>query len=261
MKIVWLGQAGLLFDTGRLKIIIDPYLSDNMRNDHPGRKRRVPINTRYLHLRPNVIVCTNDRPDHMDAGTLNHYLTDAIETLVLGPDSCISKLRLYGGDNTYVRFNPGTEWTLGELRLRAVYAEHSDPHAIGVVIHAEGRYYYAAGSTLYNDRVLESLPDENYEAVFLPICGYDDQMNAADATRMAARIRTRYVVPYGFGMFDTVSATDLLHPGRVIPQPYKPLPFCRNSAADDPRGDSDVSDEPWETDDGNGLLAANAVRF
>ena len=30
MKITWLGQAGLLFDNGKAKIMIDPYLSDSV---------------------------------------------------------------------------------------------------------------------------------------------------------------------------------------------------------------------------------------
>jgi hypothetical protein len=32
MKITYLGQAGLLFETKNLKIIVDPYLSDSVEN-------------------------------------------------------------------------------------------------------------------------------------------------------------------------------------------------------------------------------------
>ena len=260
MKIIWLGQAGLLFETGHRRIIIDPYLSNNVQSYEPNKKRRVPIEVRYLRIRPDVIICTNDRLDHMDVETLNYYMADAAGVLVLGPDSCIQRLRLHGGNNTYVRFNPGTEWTLGKLRLRAVCAETTDPHAIGVVMDAENKRYYVAGDTLYNDRVLDSLPDADYEAVFLPIGGYDDKMNAADATRMAARIRTRYAVPYGFGMFDTLNGTGFHHPGAVIPRPYKPLPFCRKAAVSpdepDASDEPDISDEP----DGETTESAEAVQ-
>ena len=30
MKITWLGQAGLLFDNGKVKIMVDPYLSNSV---------------------------------------------------------------------------------------------------------------------------------------------------------------------------------------------------------------------------------------
>ena len=38
MNITWLGQAGLLFDNGKTKIMIDPYLSDSVEKiTHPLR--------------------------------------------------------------------------------------------------------------------------------------------------------------------------------------------------------------------------------
>lgn len=35
MRITWLGQAGLLFETGGLKIVVDPYLSDSVAKLQP----------------------------------------------------------------------------------------------------------------------------------------------------------------------------------------------------------------------------------
>ena len=43
MKIIWLGQAGLLFDNGKIRIMIDPYLSDSVAKVNPNNYRRVPI--------------------------------------------------------------------------------------------------------------------------------------------------------------------------------------------------------------------------
>ena len=31
MKIIWLGQSGLLFVSGNKKIVVDPYLSDSLK--------------------------------------------------------------------------------------------------------------------------------------------------------------------------------------------------------------------------------------
>lgn len=41
MKITWLGQAGLLFETGGLTIVIDPYLSNSCQRLNPDSFRRV----------------------------------------------------------------------------------------------------------------------------------------------------------------------------------------------------------------------------
>ena len=35
MKITWLGQAGLLFETNGVTIIVDPYLSDSVKEINP----------------------------------------------------------------------------------------------------------------------------------------------------------------------------------------------------------------------------------
>ena len=37
MKIVYLGQAGLLFDTNGMRILVDPYLSDSVAENEPSK--------------------------------------------------------------------------------------------------------------------------------------------------------------------------------------------------------------------------------
>ena len=43
MKITWLGQAGLLMETGGKIVLIDPYLSDSVGKVNPLNYRRVPV--------------------------------------------------------------------------------------------------------------------------------------------------------------------------------------------------------------------------
>ena len=40
MKITSLGQNGFLFDTGKTKLMTDPYLSDSVGRSDPSRHRR-----------------------------------------------------------------------------------------------------------------------------------------------------------------------------------------------------------------------------
>lgn len=223
MKITWLGQAGLLFETDEKKILIDPYLSDFVKTVEPANYRRVPVDERFLQIKPDILICTHNHLDHLDKETLKHYLTEDSTALVLAPNGGWQELRKFGGKSNYVLFNAGTEWTEGNLSLRAVCAEHSDPFAIGVILGIEGKNYYITGDTLYSSRVFNSLPELDLEAIFLPINGKGNNMNACDASRFAKRTCAKYAVPMHFGLFDELDPHTFEHPNRVIPEIYKEI--------------------------------------
>ena len=50
MKITWLGQAGLLFETENLTVMIDPYFSDCCEKHNARLKRRIPIERRFIEI-------------------------------------------------------------------------------------------------------------------------------------------------------------------------------------------------------------------
>ena len=221
MKITWLGQAGLMFETENKIILVDPYLSDNVKNFEPKNYRRVPVDERFLKINPDVIIITHNHLDHLDKETLKYYLTEDAHCLVLAPNGSWQELRKFGGNSNYVLFNNGTTWTEGKLTFTAVKAEHSDPYAIGVIINAEGKNYYVTGDTLYNEQVFESLPDIEIEAVFLPVNGVGNNMNMKDAARFARRVNAKYTVPVHFGMFDKLTAENITLENAVIPKLYE----------------------------------------
>lgn len=225
MKITWLGQAGLLFETDGKKILIDPYLSDNVKNFEPQNYRRVPVEESFLSIKPDVIIITHNHLDHLDKETLKYYLTEDAEVLVLAPNGGWQELRKFGGKSNYVLFNAGTEWSCGNVCFTAVKAEHSDPCAIGVIVSAEGRDYYVTGDTLYNEQVLASLPKTELFAVLLPINGKGNNMNAIDAARFAAQTGAKYAVPLHFGLFDTIDPTIFVAQNRIIPQIWQEIVF------------------------------------
>lgn len=224
MKITYLGQAGLCFESGGKTILVDPYLSNSVAQSQPQNVRRQPIDDRFLKIRPDIVVITHVHGDHYDKETLRHYLSDTSEILVLASFGAWMDVRRFGGDkNRYVMFNNGTEWMEGEIRFRAVKAEHSDIYAIGVVISAEDKNYYVTGDTLYNKAVFESLPQAEYEAVFLPVNGQGNNMNFTDAERFAARIQAKRVVPLHIGMFDDMTADAWRCENKRIPQIYREI--------------------------------------
>ena len=220
MKITWLGQAGLLFETGGKKILIDPYLSNSVAKIEPQNSRRVAVDERFLKIKPDVIVITHNHADHLDKETLCHYLHENSQVTVLAPRSAWQEVRKFGGlKNNYVLFNRGTSWTEYGVLFRAVKAEHSDENAIGVILSAEDKNYYITGDTLYSEKVFESLPKIKIDAIFLPINGVGNNMNITDAARFCERLKAR-AVPVHFGMFDEIDPGEFPYENKIIPVCY-----------------------------------------
>lgn len=228
MKITWLGQAGLMFEFKRKILLVDPYLSDSVSKVDPDKHRRFEVDKKFLSVKPDYILLTHNHLDHTDTETLQNYLLRNEAVTVLASGNAWKNVRRFGGNNNYVLFDNGTTWSEHEVKCRAVYAEHSDEHAIGVIITVEDKNYYVTGDTLYNERVFKSLPAIKFYAVFLPINGEGNNMNKLDAALFATRIKAEHVVPIHFGMFDDINARDFLCDRKIIPQIYLPLKFSKD---------------------------------
>lgn len=223
MKITWLGQAGLLFETENFKIIADPYLSNSCFKLNPASDRRMPIDESYLRIKPDVLILTHDHLDHTDPETLEHYLCNHQNILVLASQNAWEHARGIAKGHNYVMFNRHTQWTEGNVKFTAVKAEHSDNCAIGVIIEAEGKKYYITGDTLYNTEIFADLPDD-IDVVFLPVNGVGNNFNMTDAARFAKETGANKVVPLHFGLFDSLNPEkDFNCENKVIPEIYKEI--------------------------------------
>ena len=222
MKITWLGQAGLLFDNGKVKIMVDPYLSNSVEKYEPKNYRRQPVNEDFLKVTPDVMIFTHDHLDHYDPETAPIFLERKEKRMtVLSPLSVWQKARAFKAHNN-VQFNRGTSWTEYGFRFTAVKAEHSDPYAIGVLIEdiEEGKTYYVTGDTLYNSEIFADLP-EDIEAVFLPINGVGNNMNEVDAVRFFHDCGAKTAAPYHVGMFDEKTPCIFDDENKIILEIYK----------------------------------------
>lgn len=222
MKITWIGQAGLLLETGKTTVLIDPYLSDSVVKVNPNNWRRVPVDESLFNIRPDVMVFTHCHLDHYDPETVPHFITADTQLTVLCPTTVWNEVRKIGGKNNYVLFDRHTLWTHDDISFYAVKAQHSDVSAIGVIIRCEGKTYYVTGDTLYSTEVFADLP-EDIDVVFLPINGVGNNMNMTDAAAFAAKTGAKKVVPMHIGMFDELTADSFDCPNKVIPQLYKEI--------------------------------------
>ncbi len=226
MKITWIGQAGLLIESAKATVIIDPYLSDSVGAVNPEKHRRVPVDESLFDIEPNMILFTHNHLDHYDPESAERYLAKSTPKTVLCPSSVWSEARKNGGNNNYVRFDVGTEWSEYGLRFRAVRAVHSDDFAIGFVIEetATGKKIYVTGDTLYNADIFPTLPSDLF-AVLLPVNGMGNNMNAEDAARFAKATGARYAVPLHIGLFDALTPDIFRADNAVIPEFYKEIVF------------------------------------
>ena len=218
MEITWLGQAGLLFDTGETKIMIDPYLSDSVKVINSKNFRRVDVDKSFFGIKPEVMIFTHNHLDHYDPETVENFITEDSDVTVLAPKSVWDDVRKIGGNNNYVLFNRHTSWTESNIKFTAVKAEHSDISSIGVIIDDGDKKYYITGDTLYNEEIFLDIPNDIF-AIFLPINGVGNNMNIKDAKRFVNAVNPKKVIPLHFGMFD-----DLVPKGfDIIPQIYKKI--------------------------------------
>ncbi len=222
MKVTFLGQAGLLFESENLKIMTDPYLSNSVEKINSKNYRRVAVDESIFEIKPDIMIFTHNHLDHYDPETVNRFINSESNITVLAPKSVWDEVRKIGGNNNYVLFNRHTVWTEQGITFTAVKAEHSDITPIGVIIDDGEKKYYMTGDTLYNSEIFKDIPKDIY-ALFLPINGVGNNMNITDAERFAKRVKAEKTVPLHFGMFDSLNPKEFNCKNRVIPEIYKEI--------------------------------------
>ena len=231
MKLLWLGQSGLLFDFNGLKIMIDPYLTDSLSKLDSEFTRKTKINRKLFRAKPDIIILTNCHLDHADNASIEKllkHMSRKKRATVLSCESVYDEITTAPSmaHANHIMFEKYSEWTVGNVNIQAVPAKTDDKTAFGVVItdFTNNKKYYIAGDTLYNKQVIDNLPSDIY-AAFLPINGEFGSMNVTDAKRFAEKIQARFCVPVHFGMFDKIKPSTFDVSNAIIPKPYKIINF------------------------------------
>ena len=224
MKLCWLTQGGVYFDNGRIKVMVDPYLSDSVGDRCEAKRRRIPVDESFFGIEPDLILITHDHQDHLDTVTLDRFLKGDREVTVLASENAFLKLReLYPHQNN-VLLSPHSVWSEGGITFYAVKAEHSDRTAVGFILDDGEKTYYVSGDTLYNFDVIDDVLDlvENgVDCAFLPINGKGNNMNAKDAADFAYEIDARCAVPVHYGLFDSIDPRDFDFEDARVLRPFE----------------------------------------
>ena len=227
MKVTWLTQAGLLLDNGKIKIMVDPYLTDSLGEIKPETKRRGSVDESFFDASPDVILITHSHIDHLDVATLERVLGSCkTPALVLTSESAYDKACAIGGEHNYVLLAPHSVWSEKGVTFYSVHAEHSDREAVGFIIDDGSQTYYVSGDTIYNydviDDVLDLAPD-GVDYAFLPINGKGNNMNARDAADFAYEIGAKCAIPVHYGTTDDMTADEFDFDDRISLEPFKEI--------------------------------------
>ena len=225
MKVTWLTQNGLLFENSRIKIIVDPYLTDSLGEVKPEKSRRIPADESYFKADPDVVLITHDHIDHLDLKTIEKILENSTKEIVfLVSESAYNKLLPLCKDHNLVLLAPHSVWSENGNTFYSVHAEHSDRSAVGFIIDDGKQTFYVSGDTLYNyeviDDVLDLAPD-GVDYAFLPINGRGNNMNARDAADFAYEIGAKCAIPTHYGLIDNKTPDEFDFDDRLILEPYK----------------------------------------
>ena len=229
MKSIWLGQGGLLIISGKLKVVIDPYLSNSMHEYDRSMRRRLRIDKRFLRVKPDLLILTNSHADHADMKTVKKLLYKTRQrTVVLASDKAYDKVysERIPGRYTNIMFEEGDEWTAGHLLITGVKCKTDDKTAFGIVIEDSmtNKKIFYVGNTLYNKAVMEELP-KGVDVAYVPITGRYSTMNTTDAQRFANELCAKVVVPIHYGMFDRVDPRKFECENKIIAKPYVVIPI------------------------------------
>ena len=200
--VFFLGQAGFLFKTPDGKLLaVDPYLSDCCER-YFGFKRLMPHLLDAGELTLDYLVATHAHYDHFDPDSVPLLMANGHTELIGAKDTAEECERLHIEKNvTFV--SVGDTLTRDGIKLTAVPCDHGadTPHAIGLVIEAEGKKIYIMGDTCYRPDYLENTLFADLDLLILPINGAFGNLNEEQAARVVSILRPKLAIPCHYWNF------------------------------------------------------------
>ncbi len=218
-NITWLNQGGFLFEVGGIRLIVDAYVS-NVVEQKDKLTRLVSTPLTLNELRPDYWLCTHDHLDHLDPPTVETAIKEYPQCKFIGPASVQRHLTQLGlSDDKFLPLGKGESVKLDDLELFGLPAIHSDPYAIGVLLHESDFKIYLSGDTeFFEDVQMQAKLPQAVDVVLICINGKYGNMNWREAVEMVKLIKPRLAVPMHYGLFaeNTVSPNDFLKTCRRV---------------------------------------------
>lgn len=214
MIVQYLGQAGFLFQSGDLTVVVDPYLSDSI-DRLPGSPagfwaRNYPPPRRPVEMTGvDLVLCTHDHLDHADPETLQGIAAASPGCVFAGPGRTVEAMQDcdLAAERTVV-LDAGRPWTFRDVRIEPVAAAHEQyeqdsagrQRFLGFLLRWGRLTLYHAGDTVVTPALRQAVTGRGVDIAFLPINGGDDRRRALDVVgNMDAEAAAAFAVESGFG--------------------------------------------------------------
>ncbi|WP_165245832.1 MBL fold metallo-hydrolase [Paludisphaera soli] len=244
LAVWWTGQSGFLFKSAQGLLAVDLYLSEHLTRKYESTNRphvrmtRSPLHGADLKS-VDLLLASHKHSDHLDPGTAPDLLNASPSAMLVLPESIRDYAMSLGlPEDRMIPVDAGSEVRGAGFRIRAVPSAHEEfdrdargrhPY-LGFIIESGSLRIYHSGDTLAYEGLAESLGNEGFDALFLPINGRNPSrgvagnMSATEAVDLARRVRPRYVVPHHYDMFtfNTVPAQEFEHQARRLPSGVEP---------------------------------------
>ncbi|RKP51877.1 MBL fold metallo-hydrolase [Pararobbsia silviterrae] len=227
VRLYWLGQAGFVIDSGPLRMLVDPYLSDTLAHKYRGthyphtRMMGAPLAPRDLD-RLDLVLCTHRHTDHMDPGTLQPLAERFPALRFVVPAATIDEAiaRCGVGIDRLVAVNAGE---CVEVIDGCVVSPIASAHEtldcdaqgrypwLGYVIETGGVRIYHSGDGIPYPALAEAVAARRPDIALLPVNGRDaarsgngvpGNFTLDEAVSLARDARVPNMIAHHYGLFD-----------------------------------------------------------
>lgn len=245
LDIWWLGQSGFLIQSGGVRVLFDPYLSDSLTEKYKDTDKP-HVRMTELCVKPegltgiDWITVSHVHTDHLDGATLRALAkSNPKARLVLpGPIREEAERRLEGIPLELIELVQGETLKEWGIEFFGVSAAHNEIeldakgrcHCIGFGVRLNGFTVYHSGDTLWHESLVSELFElGKIDLMFLPINGNVPErrvagnLNGTEAAALARAVGGRLVVPCHFEMFEfnTVSPAEFSQACERLGQPFQ----------------------------------------
>lgn len=224
VKLRMLGQAGVLLEFGGLKILIDPYLSDSVKELHePDLERQVDIPFQPSDCE-NVdwVLVTHEHTDHCDPQTIPELAKASPQAKFVGPYPVFQNLRRWGIADSRLFTPSENKFVSLELNLSLMTIAAAHPtierskdgtgRFFSYVLEIGGKRLLHTGDTSLIEEYFSALKSVgDIHAAFLPVNernffrerrGIIGNMSIREAYELAAELGVKEVIPIHWDMFE-----------------------------------------------------------
>lgn len=205
IDVVWLGQGGFLFIVDKVRIVVDPYLSDSLAKR--GIPRMIPVPIKTEDLNPDYVLITHDHADHFDEETMCSLTSLYPECIFIGPESVRNHYRnMHFNLTRFVLLNKWMEYEGTGFMVKAVPAYHTDIFSVGFIINSQNKQIYITGDTLLDSNLIPELKPtfrKNPDLLMVCINGKLGNMDDKEAVKLVEAINPSVTIPMHYGMFES----------------------------------------------------------